>query len=64
MDPQTLKDEYGRDLVFWGGGVDTQFTSAASGSPEGVSNKRSGNESTSWAGTADLSFLTIHNIVD
>ena len=24
MDPQKLKDTYGRDLVFWGGGVDTQ----------------------------------------
>ncbi|MGD9316393.1 MAG: uroporphyrinogen decarboxylase family protein [Anaerolineae bacterium] len=24
MDPQELKREYGRDLVFWGGGVDTQ----------------------------------------
>lgn len=26
MDPQTLKDRYGDDLVFWGGGVDTQHT--------------------------------------
>jgi hypothetical protein len=24
MDPETLKQKYGRDLVFWGGGVDTQ----------------------------------------
>lgn len=24
MDPQTLKDTYGKDIVFWGGGVDTQ----------------------------------------
>ncbi len=24
MDPQELKREFGRDLVFWGGGVDTQ----------------------------------------
>jgi len=24
MDPQQLKQEFGRDLVFWGGGVDTQ----------------------------------------
>jgi len=24
MDPKKLKDKYGRDLVFWGGGVDTQ----------------------------------------
>jgi uroporphyrinogen-III decarboxylase len=26
MDPQTLKDEFGEKLVFWGGGVDTQHT--------------------------------------
>ncbi len=24
MDPQKLKSEFGKDLVFWGGGVDTQ----------------------------------------
>jgi uroporphyrinogen decarboxylase len=24
MDPQELKDEFGKDLVFWGGGCDTQ----------------------------------------
>ena len=24
MDPHHLKDTYGKDLVFWGGGVDTQ----------------------------------------
>ncbi len=26
MDPQTLKDNFGNRLVFWGGGVDTQHT--------------------------------------
>jgi len=26
MDPQTLKDRFGKELVFWGGGVDTQHT--------------------------------------
>jgi uroporphyrinogen-III decarboxylase len=26
MDPKQLKDNYGSDLVFWGGGVDTQNT--------------------------------------
>jgi uroporphyrinogen-III decarboxylase len=26
MDPQKLKDEYGKDLIFWGGGVNTQKT--------------------------------------
>lgn len=26
MDPRRLKEEFGRDLVFWGGGVDNQHT--------------------------------------
>ena len=26
MDPRTLKERYGDQLVFWGGGVDTQRT--------------------------------------
>ena len=24
MDPKALKEKYGRDLVFWGGGIDSQ----------------------------------------
>jgi uroporphyrinogen decarboxylase len=35
MDPSELKREFGRDLVFWGGGVDTQQV-LGSGSPEQV----------------------------
>jgi len=35
MDPARLKREFGRDLVFWGGGVDTQHT-LAFGTPEQV----------------------------
>ena len=26
MDPKKLKDEYGKDITFWGGGIDTQKT--------------------------------------
>jgi hypothetical protein len=26
MEPDSLKKEYGRDIVFWGGGADTQYT--------------------------------------
>ncbi len=35
MDPHELKKTYGRDIVFWGGGVDTQKT-IAFGTPEQV----------------------------
>jgi uroporphyrinogen-III decarboxylase len=35
MDPARLKQEFGRDLVFWGGGVDTQHT-LAFGTPQRV----------------------------
>lgn len=35
MDPKTLKKEFGKDLVFWGGGVNTQHTMAF-GSPDEV----------------------------
>ncbi len=35
MEPRALKRAYGRDLVFWGGGVDTQHT-LPNGTPEEV----------------------------
>lgn len=35
MDPKKLKQEFGRDLVFWGGGVDTQCV-LGTGTPEEV----------------------------
>ncbi len=35
MDPQTLKDTYGKDILFWGGGVDTQYV-LPFGTPEEV----------------------------
>ena len=35
MDPATLKERYGKDIVFWGGGVDTQKT-LPFGTPEEV----------------------------
>ena len=35
MEPRRLKREFGKDLVFWGGGVDTQQT-IARGTPEQV----------------------------
>ena len=38
MDPIELKKEFGRDVVFWGGGVDTQKTMAF-GTPDEVYNE-------------------------
>ncbi len=38
MEPRNLKEKYGRDLVFWGGGVDTQQT-LPFGTPEKVYNE-------------------------
>ena len=35
MDPQALKDRFGEQLVFWGGGVDTQKT-LPFGTPEEI----------------------------
>jgi Uroporphyrinogen decarboxylase (URO-D) len=38
MEPRNLKEKYGRDLVFWGGGVDTQ-KNLPFGTPEEVYNE-------------------------
>jgi uroporphyrinogen-III decarboxylase len=38
MGPENLKKEYGRDIVFWGGGIDTQHT-LMFGSPREVRNQ-------------------------
>ena len=38
MDPKCLKDEFGDQLVFWGGGIDTQKT-LPFGTPEDVYNE-------------------------
>ncbi len=61
MDPQKLKDEFGRDLVFWGGGVDTQHT-LPFGSPEEVRNQVRERIEIFGKGGGFV-FSTIHNIV-
>ncbi len=38
MDPKRLKNEFGKDIVFWGGGIDTQHT-LPFGTPEDVYNE-------------------------
>ncbi|MBR4867248.1 MAG: methyltransferase [Clostridia bacterium] len=38
MDPKLLKEKYGKDIVFWGGGIDTQHL-LPFGKPEDVKNQ-------------------------
>ena len=60
MDPKELKKEYGKDIVFWGGGVDTQKT-LPFGTPEEVrSQVLSRCETLSRGG--GFVFNTIHNV--
>jgi len=60
MDPRALKRDYGEQLVFWGGGVDTQKT-LPFGTPQEVKEQvRDGIEIFSPGG--GFVFCTIHNI--
>jgi uroporphyrinogen decarboxylase len=60
MDPAALKRDFGQDLVFWGGGVDTQGV-LPNGTPEAVKdNVRRNIEALAPGG--GYVFNTIHNI--
>ncbi len=60
MDPQDLKDSFGREIVFWGGGVDTQKT-LPFGTPDDV--RREVLERCEIFGKdGGFIFNTIHNI--
>jgi uroporphyrinogen-III decarboxylase len=60
MDPQLLKDRFGHELTFWGGGVDTQHT-LPFGSPDDV--RREVRERIEiFARGGGFVFNTIHNI--
>jgi hypothetical protein len=60
MEPDHLKREYGRDLVFWGGGVDTQHT-LPFGTPDEVRDQVLSRCEIFGAGGGFV-FNTIHNI--
>jgi uroporphyrinogen-III decarboxylase len=60
MDPQYLKDKYGKDIVFWGGGVDTQKT-LPFGTPEQVREEVKSRIDIFSKGGGFV-FNTIHNI--
>jgi len=60
MDPKMLKEKYGEQLVFWGGGIDTQRT-LPFGTPEEV--RKEVNERCQIFGKGGgFVFNTIHNI--
>lgn len=60
MDAKSLKDEFGKDIVFWGGGVDTQSV-LGSASPAAVkANVRQQIEALAEGG--GFVFATVHNI--
>ncbi|MBI9106880.1 MAG: methyltransferase [Spirochaetales bacterium] len=60
MDPRTLKSNYGRDVVFWGGGVDTQQT-LPFGSPEDVRKEVLANCKI-FSKSGGFVFNTVHNV--
>ena len=60
MDPKKLKERYGRDLIFWGGGVDTQKV-LPFGSPEEVRRQVLDNCEIFSKGGGFV-FNTVHNI--
>jgi hypothetical protein len=61
MDPRELKRKYGKDLVFWGGGVDTQKT-LPFGTPDEV-RKQVEERLQIFGEGGGFVFNTIHNIV-
>jgi uroporphyrinogen decarboxylase len=60
MEPVTLKREFGRDLVFWGGGVDTQGV-LPMGTPQAVKDDVRRNIEALAPGGGYV-FNTVHNI--
>jgi uroporphyrinogen decarboxylase len=60
MDTRQLKQQFGRDLVFWGGGVDTQRVLGA-GSPEQVRAEVL-RRVADLRGDGGFVFATVHNI--
>jgi uroporphyrinogen-III decarboxylase len=60
MEADILKQKYGRDLVFWGGGVDTQQV-LPFGTPDEVSEQVLGRCEAFYKGGGFV-FNTVHNI--
>jgi len=60
MDAKSLKDEFGRDIVFWGGGVDTQSVLGSTSPAMVKANVRQQVEALAEGG--GFVFATVHNI--
>jgi uroporphyrinogen-III decarboxylase len=60
MQPEKLKDKYGRDIVFWGGGVDTQSV-LPFGTPDQVREQVKRRVEIFAAGGGFV-FNTVHNV--
>ena len=60
MDAATLKDEFGKDITFWGGGIGTQ-TTLCHGTPDDVRNEVKRTLQIFKPGGGYV-FNTIHNI--
>ncbi len=60
MDPRVLKERYGRQVVFWGGGVETQ-TVLAFGRPEDV-RKQVLERCETFAQDGGFVFTSVHNV--
>jgi uroporphyrinogen-III decarboxylase len=60
MDPQALKDRFGQEITFWGGGIDTQ-TTLPFGTPEQVRNQVRERMEIFGKGGGFV-FNTIHNV--
>ena len=62
MDPQTLKREFGRDLVFWGGGADMQGFVAAHDDPAEIY-RHARSLIDIFAPDGNFVFTQVHNIL-
>lgn len=62
MDPKHLKKTFGKDIVFWGGGINTQHT-LPHGTPEQVREEVKRNID-AFAQDGGFVFSTIHNVQD
>jgi len=60
MEPRQLKKDFGKDIVFWGGGVDTQHV-LPNGTPEQVKEDVKRNIEALAPGGGFV-FSTVHNI--